>query len=175
MARPALQALRARVRLPALALGYILALATLIHVPTLRADEAWEYTVQRGENLWMLTERYLDSRARLLPLQRLNRIADPRRIPPGTHLRIPIEWMRASPSTARVTAVVGSVKITAQGQSAARGASNADLVRGGDAIETAPGASAVLEFSDGSHVRLLSGSNLFWKRFSNSPTACCAC
>lgn len=153
--------MRAHVPLAALGLACLLALAALLHSPATHADEAWEYTVQRGENLWMLTERYLDSRARLAPLQRLNGIADPRRIPPGTRLRIPIEWMRASPSTARVTAVVGSVKMTAHGQSVARAAANADLVRGGDTIETAPGASAVLEFSDGSHVTLLSGTTVF--------------
>jgi len=40
------------------------------------ADE-WVYTVQPGENLWLLTERYLNDHEHLLELQRLNRIDNP--------------------------------------------------------------------------------------------------
>ena len=42
-------------------------------VPANCADE-WLYPVQPGENLWLLTERYLNDHEHLLELQRLNRI-----------------------------------------------------------------------------------------------------
>jgi hypothetical protein len=124
------------------------------------ADE-WLYTVQPGDNLWSLTERYLNDHAHLPELQRLNRIADPRRIPPGTQLRMPWAWTRWSPGSARFTAVVGTVRVSSTGPQGGERPATLDLVlHAGDMIKTESHADAVLTFTDGTHVTLLSDSIL---------------
>ena len=124
------------------------------------ADE-WVYTVRPGENLWLLTERYLNDHEHVLELQRLNRIADPRRIPPGTQLRMPWAWTRASPGSARFAAVVGTVRVSSTGPQGGERPATLELVlHAGDIIKTEPHANAVLAFADGSHLTLLSESIL---------------
>ena len=137
------------------------------------SEEEWQYTVRPGENLWMLTDRYLNDRSHLPELQRLNRISEPRRIPPGTRLRMPLAWTKSSPGSARITAVVGLVKISTPGQQALP-ATLASIVHAGDVVETDADASAVLEFADGTHVTLLAQSILFLEKlldYRNGMTA----
>ncbi len=117
--------------------------------------------MQPGDNLWVLTERYLNDHAHLPELQRLNRIADPRRIPPGTQLRMPWAWTRWSPGNARFAAVVGTVLVSSTGQQGGERPATLDLVlHAGDMVKTEPHANAVLTFADGTHLTLLSDSIL---------------
>ena len=136
--------------------AWLLAQSSPVHC----ADE-WLYTVQPGDNLWVLTERYLNDHAHLPELQRLNRIADPRRIPPGTQLRMPWAWTRWSPGNARFAAVVGTVLVSSTGQQGGERPATLDLVlHAGDMVKTEPHANAVLTFADGTHLTLLSDSIL---------------
>jgi hypothetical protein len=139
-----------------------------------RCAEEWLYTVRAGENLWVLTERYLIDLTYVARLQRLNRIADPRRIPVGTQLRIPWAWTESSVGVARVTAVAGTVLLSSPGaQREQRPAAPASLLHVGDMIETETDANATLEFSDGTRITLLSESLLLFDElldYSNGAT-----
>src|SRR5690349_6932886 len=151
-----------RISLRAWLAGWFLAQAS----PSLCEDE-WVYTMRPGENLWVLTDHYCDSLARLRDLQRLNRIADPYHIPPGTRLRIPLGWMKSTSGTARVAAFVGLVSITTRG--VASPATPNALLHQGDLIETGANASATVEFNGGNRVTLLSESSLKLERLINYP------
>ncbi len=74
------------------------------------------YEIRRGENLYTLAERYLDRIASYRTVQRLNRIADPRVVPVGTRLRIPLAILRAEPLRARILAMRGTVRIREGGR-----------------------------------------------------------
>jgi len=74
------------------------------------------YAVQRGENLYTLAQRSLWRPSDYRTVQLLNRIADPRRIPVGTWLRIPFALLKTEPLTARPVAVRGAVNIRLDGQ-----------------------------------------------------------
>lgn len=121
---------------------------------TARAADEWEYTIASGENLWLVTDRYLKSRSYLRPLQELNGIGDPRRIPPGTRIRIPLEWLRQDPATAQLVAIDGQVQVRAGLDGMARDARPAQTLATGDALETGSSGSATIEFPDRSRLTL---------------------
>ncbi|MEQ1519097.1 MAG: LysM domain-containing protein [Usitatibacteraceae bacterium] len=56
------------------------------------------HTAAQGDTLIGIAQRYLIKQGNWQPLQKLNQIADPRRIRPGTPIRIPLDEMNtASP------------------------------------------------------------------------------
>lgn len=70
-----------------------------------------EYAMTKGENLFSLAQKALTRQADYRHIQRLNRIADPRRIPVGTVLRLPVPLLRSEPLAARIVALRGDVAL----------------------------------------------------------------
>jgi hypothetical protein len=137
-----------------LALAWLL-MACLLSCPwSVHGADEWEYTIASGENLWVVTDRYLKSRSYLGPLQKLNGIRDPRRIPPGTRIRIPSEWLRQDPATAQIVAIDGQVQVRAGLDGVARDAVPAQTLTAGDALETGSNGSVTIQFPDRSRVTL---------------------
>lgn len=139
------------------ALGMVVALALLI--PAIAAAQEWLYPVKPGEHLWGLAERFLENHKSYAKLQQLNGIKDPKRLPPGSVLRIPLAWMRRVATEARITALNGSVEIERPGI-AARPAGVGDALREQDRLRTAPDAYAAITLPDGTQVRVLAGSEI---------------
>jgi hypothetical protein len=78
--------------------------------------EAAQYFVHiavEGDTLIALANRYLVKRHQWQPLQKLNKVADPKRIRPGTPIRIPLADMRTDMAAATVQAITGPVESTA--------------------------------------------------------------
>ncbi len=128
--------------------------------PRLHGGEQWTYRTQPGDNLWDLSKAYLTSMRYWRRLQRLNGIDRPRQIPPGTLLRIPLEWLRIKPFSVTVLMVAGEVSL----RSAASG-TNASLLAGatlgaGDTLSTGADGNALLEFPDGTQLLLQRNSHL---------------
>ncbi|HRH73579.1 MAG TPA: LysM peptidoglycan-binding domain-containing protein, partial [Zoogloea sp.] len=73
------------------------------------ADLEIVYTTRAGDTLIGLERQYLSAPFGWRGLKALNRIGNPMRLPVGTPLRIPENWLRAQPHTARVVAVSGDV------------------------------------------------------------------
>jgi nucleoid-associated protein YgaU len=63
-------------------------LLLLASLPALSSE--WIYTVVPGDNLWDFSTRYLDSTLRFESLRKLNGIEFPRRMQPGTRIRVPM-------------------------------------------------------------------------------------
>jgi len=141
-------------------LTHLVLAATIFAASSSQASEYWEYVVQPGDNLWSLSEEYLASMRYWRSLQRLNRVTEPRRLPPGMRLKIPTEWLRIAPS--------GSKVLELQGQPQARRLPSGELLplqagsdlRSGDTIVTGPSDSVTLEFPDGSRLLLQAESEL---------------
>lgn len=119
----------------------------------LRAEDEWEYEVKAGETLWAISTRYLKGVQYVVPLQKLNRIQRPNVLPPGTRLRMPYDWTRTSPAKARVIAVHGDVRVEPVAGESKPASVGAEL-DAGDRLMTAGDANALLEFADGSRLRL---------------------
>jgi hypothetical protein len=128
-ALPAARAQQAPVRAPA---------------PASAAGEEFTYRVGAGDTLIGLSARLLLEPRRWPELQRRNRIADPRRMPRGSAVRIPYGWLRISRQPARVIERSGTVRV--DGREVAVGA----LVEAGASIETAGDGALTLELADGS-------------------------
>ncbi|HQS96191.1 MAG: hypothetical protein B7X90_14410 [Novosphingobium sp. 17-62-19] len=75
-----------------------------------------EYGLRKGESLFTLAQQSLSRPENYRVVQRINRISDPRRIPVGTVLRIPVDLLRAEPLAARIVAVRGDVAVQQAGQ-----------------------------------------------------------
>lgn len=139
------------------AAGFAIAIALL--VPAVAAAQEWLYPVKPGDHLWGLAERFLDGHKSYGKLQQLNGIKDPKRIPPGSVLRIPLAWMRRVATEARITALNGRVEIERTG-TAPLPAAVGDPLRERDRLRTAPGAHAAITLPDGTQVRVLADSEV---------------
>ena len=110
------------------------------------------YIVAQGENLYTLAQRYFTQPDDYKAVQRLNRIADPRRVPTGMELRIPRRLLKREPIQAVVQSYRGAVRI------AARPALTGMIVREGDLIKTGERSFVTLSLPDESAVALPSNS-----------------
>ncbi|MCE7797209.1 FecR domain-containing protein [Sphingobium sufflavum] len=118
------------------------------------ADGTIDYQVRKGEHLYGLARLYFTRQGDFALVQRLNRIADPYRIPTGTRLRIPVRLLRAEPLDAKVQAFRGQVGIRAGAGSAAGTPTVGMAVRPGAIIETGPDGFVGLTLSNGSQLSI---------------------
>lgn len=132
-----------------LAVGLLLA-AGSARAQAQAADADWYYRVQRGDTLIGLTRAWLAPPRSWRDLQRLNRVADPLRLMPGTTLRMPVAWLRREAGVAEAIFVKGEVQRLRGG--AAEALAAGATLQGGDRIRTGAQASASLRFADGSRL-----------------------
>ncbi len=109
----------------------------------------WRYTLRPGDTLIGVSARYLARPADWPRVQRLNRIADPHRLTPGSSLRIPLAWLRHAPAPARVLSVTGQVRVK-RPDAAERALQAGEDLPAGTALATAANSSATLRFADDS-------------------------
>ncbi|MBL8287183.1 MAG: FecR domain-containing protein [Rubrivivax sp.] len=117
------------------------------------AQEEWSYRVERGDTLIGLHERLLRPEADWRALQRLNRIADPTRLRPGSALRIPVALLREEAASAEVLHAHGEVWFERAGN-ARQALTAAALLLAGDTVSTGAQSSVTLRFADGSRTQL---------------------
>lgn len=113
------------------------------------------YKARPRDTLIGLGRRFLLEPRRWRDLQRLNGIANARRIPLGSEIHIPYAWLRTRAETARADDVSGAV--LHDGEPLAAGAT----VLEGSRIETGTDGSATLGLADGSVVTLQKSSVLW--------------
>jgi hypothetical protein len=139
------------------------------------AAGAWLYSARPGDTIWDLSRRYLVDWRRWPELQALNRVADPRRIPPGSILRIPLDWLRPAGAEAVVDAVRPPAELRGGGALAeGRALGPGDAVAPGDVVATGPGGSVALRLADGSRILVAGETTLAIERllrFEGTPLA----
>ncbi|WP_164857214.1 FecR domain-containing protein [Sphingomonas crocodyli] len=116
------------------------------------------YTMKQGDILLTLARDYMTKEADYLVVQRLNRIADPRRIPVGTVLLIPPAILRTEPVTGQIASFRGAV--TVNGKEVVVGTK----VNEGMRVETGAGAFVTIRMPDASSVSLPSQSRILVTR-----------
>lgn len=127
------------------------------------ADDDLVYVARRGDTLIGLGKRLLVEPQRWPEIQRLNRIQEPRRIPIGTRIRIPVELARSVPGQARVVRVEGEAR--SAGAALASGATlgpGSEVVTGRDGYVT-------IELVDGSRLVLQARSRLRLREIARYP------
>jgi hypothetical protein len=127
---------------------------------SLAQAEEWIYKVRNGDNLWNLTVDYLIDISYVKQVQKLNNIADPWYILPGTKIRIPSEWVRHYPALVRVQNLQGTAQILEDEAKHPHQLKVGDVVMLGDTILTDADSTLILGFLDGSRILLQENSHL---------------
>lgn len=117
------------------------------------AGPEWIYGVKPGDTLIKVADEYLASPKDWPQLQTLNHVADPKRLMPGTTLRLPVALLKKEAAVAEVIHTRGTATRTPKGGSPQALATGVQL-QTGDTIETGPNAAVSLRFVDGSRLLL---------------------
>ncbi|WP_428852145.1 FecR domain-containing protein [Imbroritus primus] len=112
------------------------------------------YQVQDGDTIFDIASRYATAKD-WAQLVRLNKIDDPRRLVPGTTVRVPLRLIEKDPTAARVLYQKGEVQIVKRDMPV----SGALLERGTE-IHTGPDGYLSLELLDGSTVLVLPNARM---------------
>lgn len=132
-----------------------------------QADATLPYAVAQGDTLIGVRERLLRPDADWRELQKLNRIADPRRLRPGSTLLIPTRLLREQPAVAEALHVHGDVRVVqADGRSEA--VVGGMTLAAGAVVRAARQSSVVLRFADGARVLVRPDSELRLERLTQS-------
>ena len=121
------------------------------------------YIARQGDTLIGLGRRLLIDPRSWPELQKLNRIQEPRRIPIGTSIRIPVALARAVPAEARVVAVVGEAR------SGAAALAPGAVLGPGSEVATGKDGYVTIELADGSRLVLQAQSRLWIREVARYP------
>jgi len=121
---------------------------TLGSVTAWSAEDVMNYVVRQGDTLIGLGETLFEKPTSWPVVQRLNNVADPRRIPVGSVLRIPVRLLRQVPREGRVVFVSGEAN--AEGRLIQAGM----RIHEGDRLQTGQRSFVTIELPDGSRLTL---------------------
>ncbi|WP_316367707.1 FecR domain-containing protein [Candidatus Thiodiazotropha sp. CDECU1] len=144
---------------------HILAMLLLFTLSPATGSE-WVYTVVDGDNLWDFSEKYLDSVLRFEKLRKLNNIKNPKRLQPGSWLRVPMKWIRSNAVPATLADHEGQVQLTRADGSLVSPIKAGTLIRLGDQLRTGPKSSAAILFADNSALTLHSHGEMKFDHLS---------
>ena len=135
--------------------AFLLALA-LPHAGAMaQDDDAIIYTVKKGDTLYTLAQRYMRSYRSVRVVQRLNKIANPRRLPIGKTLRIPRSALKYTPLRLNVAYYSGTVTVSN------KAISNATQLTEGDTVSTAGNGFITFASDSGKRFTMPSNSVMF--------------
>ncbi|RQR34342.1 LysM peptidoglycan-binding domain-containing protein [Burkholderia sp. Bp9143] len=130
----------------------------------------FEYSVHTADTLYDLAAQYLAAPTNWGLLQQINHVREPRRLRPGTTLRIPVALLKSPPPTARVISVTGSAEAFGNVGSLAALRPGTTLVEGAH-IRTGSHSFVTVELSDGSSFTLLPGTTVWIRRLRTADAA----
>lgn len=128
------------------------------------------HRIAPGDTLIALARTHLDPGHGWRALQRLNGVADPRRLQPGRMLRLPLAWLKAEPAFAEALHVRGEVTFERAGAGPQAVQAGAQLQMG-DLLRAGPDSSLTLRFADGARLLLRPDSTLRLARLLQRPGA----
>ncbi|MEP3916771.1 MAG: FecR domain-containing protein [Parasphingorhabdus sp.] len=140
-----------------MAFGLVLAPTEASAQKKSNADQV-PYVFERGDTLIDFADKYLRKRSDYFAVQRINHIADPRKISIGKRLRIPVKLLKYRPSEASLSAFRGAVAISSGGRNMTPSV-GLDIGEGSK-ISTAARSFLTLRLEDGSKVSLPSNSRV---------------
>lgn len=125
----------------------------------------WVYVVTNGDSLWNISSKFLTSIDYYTQLQQLNNIKYPKRMKPGSVIRIPIEWIKHTPASAQISFLKGDSQFL-RNKVLSPLTSTTKLVLG-DEIRTGDNGSATVVFADGSEMVLFKNTIVAFDHLSS--------
>ncbi len=142
----------------------------LILQPVTVFSQDWIYTTVPGDNIWDISARYLDNVMRFKQIKTINGVQAPRRMRPGTRLRIPMKWIRSNPASAEILAVHGSTEIIRQNGSIEKDPKPGTKLNLGDQLKTISDSNVAVMFADKSILTLHENSLIRFDHLSAHGT-----
>ncbi|MBK6597691.1 MAG: FecR domain-containing protein [Proteobacteria bacterium] len=143
---------------------FLLALLAVIFANDILAQQSdtetpdYIYRTRAGDTLIGFARRALIEPGRWQDLQRLNGIANPRRLPIGTPLRVPVAWLKQTVVDAEVIDIIGTVAV------GGRALRVGDRLAEGDELDTGATGFVSLRTGEGAVIVLQSGSRVVLQR-----------
>jgi len=120
--------------------------------------EDWIYTTVVGDSLWNLSERHLDRVTRYIQLKKINGIHTPKRLQPGTQIRIPMKWINSNSVPAEIHSVQGSAELIQMNGDVKQILTPGTLIHLGDRLKSGADSSVAIKFADNTILTLHSDS-----------------
>jgi len=114
------------------------------------SDETIRLTVGEGDCLYNICKKYMDGSSRWREIARINRLADPDLIRPGTKLTVPVSFLKRTPLKGRVTFVLGDARTQIAGKGEWIPLKPGDEVSQNSNLRTGEESALEVAFSDGS-------------------------
>ena len=124
-----------------------------------RDDDSIVYSVRKGDTLIQLARDYMLRETDWKEVQRINRVANPYRLPVASRLSLPIRLLKSRPAAATVAAFRGQA-LAAQAGTPSRAVTMGLALGEGARLTTGPASSLSLALTDGSVITLPSNSAL---------------
>ncbi len=138
-------------------------ITSLFTVPGLAAD--WLYLTYPGDTLIGIGKQYLKNPRDWPKVQVANTLADPRKLPANTRIKIPVQLLKVTPAPVTVTAVTGNVRFRSASGSYQRLRAGDQLV-GGETVITGPRSSSAFRFADGTSLTQQDSSRMSFGRLA---------
>jgi len=132
--------------------------AALAHFGAPAAQAELEHRIEPGDTLEALSRHYLGTPQLWSQLQTHNRIANPRRLQPGSILRIPMQLLPMG--TAQASFVQGEARITPPGGGASTSLQAGQPLTEGARLQVAPDSFVTVRLADGTLIRIQADSDL---------------
>lgn len=137
-----------------LLIGMVFCCAMWITPPSANAQVVMHaYTLQAGDTLITLGERLLKDPSSWSELARINRVTEPRQMPVGTKINIPLYLLKSRTVPATITAMTGQASITGFGQHS-KPVHVGDLFQLREELHTGSDGFVTVKLADGSTVRI---------------------
>jgi hypothetical protein len=131
---------------------------------SLADDLFFHYKAQQGDTLIGLGEAMLTRPSDWPMLAHINKIRNPKAIPVGTPLRIPVNLLRYSPRSGVILKQVGTVRILPPGSTTASPLLEQAPIQAGSTLETGDDGWITVALADGSVLRLAPSSQARFER-----------
>lgn len=128
-------------------------LLLMLPLPAVASGAEWLYGVKAGDTLAGIAADYLTNPNGWHTLQVLNQVPNPKRLKPGSKLRLPVAMLKREAGVAEVIYLQGEVTRTPRNGTSQSLPVDARL-QVGDVIETANDSNVSLRFMDGSRLLL---------------------
>ncbi len=126
----------------------------------------WHYTLRPGDRLQDVSESLLARQFTWTDIVRHNKIENVASLAPGSIIKVPMHWLKHQPKPAKVISISGSAFIKRASQTKFKPLKEDARIRVGDEVSTRKG-SVLIEFADGSTIRLDPESNLVFNKLSH--------